>query len=334
MHWSAGTTPASSATPTHTSTDSGANSGTAVTALTGVKATGSDTFLKTINGGSGYLEAYDAQTSGTKQVADGTRIPFITSASHTAASLGSPSTSNAAPDGHKHSYSQTTGVTLTANESEGTGRITYVQAISGGSGSLSSNSESSGGIYYLNSHTAASLGGTTTFVTGYPNFSGGGALYFDDDPHRTEISNYVSMVTYVTPSSLTGTTTFLTGASGTFVTGITAGSLTANALPQVGDIGFFDATGSTSAVTGVNGGSGSFYGSRSTAGSNYAYRRYLQLNHSHTAASASGTTTVPTGSTKYLHYTSASASGTGSVSTSSGSFTFTEGEFTRTFIRK
>lgn len=94
MKFSAGTTPKSGATPNTTSTNSGANSGTAVTALTGVKVTVQPT------------------------------------------------------------------IGLTANTATATGRITYVESISGGSGSLTSDTTSTNGIKYVEAQGTFSAGTT------------------------------------------------------------------------------------------------------------------------------------------------------------------------------
>lgn len=139
-----------------------------------------DTFVKSINGGSGSLTSNDTSTDG---------IAYIASAGHTAASLGTPNTGSAAPGGHKHTYDKATGVTLTANDATATGRITYVQSISGGSAtgsgagsaapnghkhsvtaagtvSLGANTTATDGVKYIEevTHTAATLTGTTTFI--------------------------------------------------------------------------------------------------------------------------------------------------------------------------
>ena len=148
-------------------------------------------YIKSISGGSGSLASYDAASGGTVKTANGTRIPYIhdvthtpasltgdttfvksvsggsgsltsdststngiayiASASHTAASLGDPSTSSAAPSGHTHSYDKVTGVNLTVNSSNVTGSAQYVESISG---------------------TAPSLTGTTTFVKSVSGGSG------------------------------------------------------------------------------------------------------------------------------------------------------------------
>lgn len=115
-------------------TSTGASSNGTATVLKGVKASGSDTFLKTINGGSGSLVAYDAATNGTAKVADGTRIPVVTSVTHTAASL--------------------TGTKTFAT--------TGIKSVS-----LSASTTNTDGPAYISevTHTAASLTGTTSFNT-------------------------------------------------------------------------------------------------------------------------------------------------------------------------
>ncbi len=148
-------------------------------------------------------------------------------------------------------------VTLTANNETATGRITYLQditytaaslgtastgtvTISNGSYSLSGARTTSGSgatarrtlTISLNG-SAPSLGGTKTFVTGYPNFSGG------SESHTTK---YLSASTSATTSTNTivashththsyGSSAALTtgdgsNATATAVSGITSGSLT------------------------------------------------------------------------------------------------------------
>ena len=133
----------------------------------------------TLTQGSGKLEAYDAATSGTKKVSNGTRIPVIT----TITSGGATGTGagTAAPNEHTHNVTvsgttgndsgdgvsvataaHTHGVTLTANTATADGRIQYLQSITTGSGSLTSNDTADGGIVYLSSFTPASLGTAST----------------------------------------------------------------------------------------------------------------------------------------------------------------------------
>lgn len=160
-------------------------SGTA-TVLTGVKASGTDTFIKTINSGSGSLAAYDAATAGNVTVANGNRIPVVTGVTLNGASVSS--TGNAAPHSHTHSVtvSGTTGknsnydntetvltditsgttnvltgvkvtaqptVSLTADAATATGRIKYVESISGGSGSLSAYDAATNGTVKVSNGT-------------------------------------------------------------------------------------------------------------------------------------------------------------------------------------
>ena len=182
MKFSAGTTPKSSATPTHTSTNTGTNSGTAVTALTGVKVTTQPT------------------------------------------------------------------ISLTANGTTATGRIQYVESISS---------------------TAASLTGTKTFVTGYPNFSGG---------------FLTGTKTFVTAAIKSATTT---GARSTAGTGTAARrtltiSTTTASADSTGTVGFTAASLGT-ASTGTVGISG---------GTATQTLKYLSASASGTAVGADGTATV------------------------------------------
>lgn len=231
----------------------GANSGTAVTALTGVKASSTDTFVKNINAGSGSLEFYaDSTTTTAEDKTDG-RIPVVTSISSTKASASG--TAKAGSETHTHNYDKTTGVSLTANTSTATGRITYVESISGGSGSLTTDTTSTNGIKYVESisSTKASASGTAkagseTHTHTYDKATGinlgsnttadGGIAYVESVTHtaatlggtKTFNTNAIKSVTlsasdtstdgpkYVqeisgTKPSLTGTTTFITGYS-------------------------------------------------------------------------------------------------------------------------
>lgn len=134
-------------------------------------------------------------------------------------------------------------VTLTANDATATGRITYVQSISGsapslggtttfvtgygsfsgGSGSLTSNDTSSGGIAYIASHTNASLGTPSTGTVGISgaSYTPAGSVTVTstrttsgsgDTARRvlTITSSFSGTAATITPS-LTGTKTFVTG---------------------------------------------------------------------------------------------------------------------------
>ena len=343
----AATTKYLSAAPSHTSTTSGNNSGTKVVAVTGYpnfsggSLTGTKTFVTGVSGGSGKLEAYDAETSGTKKVANGTRIPFITSASHTAASLGTASTGTVSISGG--SYSGTTRYMKVTTTAAGTGtvgisggsgsleaydaatngtktvsngtRIPFVTSashtaaslgtastgtvgISGGSGTLEAYDAATSGTkvvsdgtripyivgtfnestgvldlttqYLAHSHTAASLTGTKTFVTGYPNFSGGSA---------THTVNYLAHGH--TAASLTGTTTFNTNA-------IKAVTLSESETSTDGPAYTKSISGSAPSL----GGTKTFVTGYPNFDGGSASHTTWYLEHGHTAASSSGSGTV------------------------------------------
>lgn len=227
-------------------------------------------------------------------------------------------------------------VTLTANDATATGRITYVQSISGsapslggtttfvtgygsfsgGSGSLTSNDTSSGGIAYIATHTNASLGtastgtvgisgasytpagsvtvtstrttsgsgttarrtltitssfsgtaatitpsltGTKTFVTGYPNFSGGSSTtkYLHHAHTGASLGTASTGTVSISGGSYSATTKYLSAShSGTTLT-VTKGdytpagsvSLTANTSTATGRITYLESQGS---ITGAS----------------------------------------------------------------------------------
>ena len=331
MHFSAGTTPASGATPGHTSTTSGANSGSAVTVVTGITAgSGSLTSDTTSSGGIEYLEgatltaaSLGTADTGTVTVSGGTTTPttkyLSASFSGTAATItptlsagttkylsaafsGSSATSeansgsavaaytsvttagsvsasrstsgsgtsarrtltishsdptfgttNAAPNAHTHAVTATGSVSLTANDSTATGRITYLQAqgtITGASytpaGSITlteNDSTDTGRITFVKSisSTAASLGGTTTFVTGYSGFDGGSLTPTTKYLHHTHTSASASGTGSAAPNEHTHSYDKTTSVS---LTAGTAPSLTFDTT----------ATGGEYYVTAVSGG--------------------------------------------------------------------------------
>jgi hypothetical protein len=243
MKFSAGTTPKSGATPVHTSTNSGANSGTTVTALTGVKvttqptvsltantatATGRITYVQSISSGSGSLVAYDALTDGTAKTTNGNRIPFITSLStggYTPA--GSVSlTDGTAPSMNFNtgkntdtpyisaltngSYTPTGSVTLSAGTPPNMGNATtkYLSASASGTavGANGTGSAAPSGHTHavtVSGTTGNNSGTAIAAVTGYPNFSGG---------KLTGTQTFVTGYPNFSGGNLTGTTTFNTDA--------------------------------------------------------------------------------------------------------------------------
>jgi hypothetical protein len=114
------------------------SSGTA-TFLKGVKASGTDTFLKGVTAGSGSLTIDDTSTDG---------IAVVTAISSTGASANG--SAKVGSENHTHTYTKPTSV------------------------SLGSNTTATNGIKYIEdvTYTAASLSGTTTFVTGISGGSG------------------------------------------------------------------------------------------------------------------------------------------------------------------
>ena len=176
----------------------------------------------TLSGGSGSLEAYDAETNGAKKVSNGTRIPFVTSISNTPASA-----------------SETTTV-LTGVKTE---TDTFVKTISGGSGSLKSYdadsngtaTTSSGRVPYLHdvSHTPASLTGDTTFIKTQGTFNAG-----------------TTPVSEATPTHTNTATTTNSGTAVTALTGVRASS-TATAVNASYSKGVLTLTPINNVVTGV-----------------------------------------------------------------------------------
>jgi hypothetical protein len=241
-------------------------SGTA-TALTGVKATGNDTFIKTINAGSGSLTS-----DGTKST-DG--IEYVESVTHTAASLTGTKTFNT--DAIKD-------VTLSASTTSTDGP-TYIESISGGSGSLKSYDAASNGTVKTESgrvpyiadvvHNAATLTGDTTFVKAQGTFNAGSFPVLN-------VTNGVLELTAGTLPSL--------GAATTGTVGISGGSI--NKTTYYLDHAHTAASGTTkylkktltSASTGTVG---------ISSGSITPTTKYL--HHTHTGASVGTTNTAITG---------------------------------------
>jgi hypothetical protein len=243
-----GTTGANSGTAVTAVT--GVTSNGTATVLTGVKASSTDTFLKAVSEGSGYLKSYDAETDGTIIVDAGNRIKYVESVTHSGASASG--TANAAPHSHTHTVtvSGTTGnnsgdaitavtgvgadgtataltgvkvtanptISLTANTSTATGRIKYVEAISGGSGSLTTDTTSTNGIKYVES---ISGGSAVSKTTKYMKFSAGTTPKSGATPVHTSTNSGANSGTAVkavtgyasfSGGSLTGTKTFNTDA--------------------------------------------------------------------------------------------------------------------------
>ena len=210
--------------------------------------TGTKTFVtgySSFSGGSGSLESYNAETGGTKTVANGTRIPYVTSVTHTAASLtgtktfvtgyssfsggsGSLTSDTTATNGTK--YVETVGNSVSASYADGVLTFTTVSpttkylhhshtAASLGTASTASVGISGGSVtvtkeYLAHGHTAASLGTASTGTVGIQNGSYSATTKYMKATTTAADSASVSL----TAGSITATTKYLTAtASGTAV---------------------------------------------------------------------------------------------------------------------
>jgi hypothetical protein len=329
--FSAGTTPVSSASFVGTEVTSGANSGTAVNALTGVKASSTDTFVKNINVGSGSLDFYADSTTTTAESKSNGRIPFVASISSTKASASG--TAKAGSETHTHNYDKTTGVSLTANTSTATGRITYVESISGGSGSLTTDTTSTNGIKYVESisSTGASASGTAkagseTHTHTYDKASLSGS----NSSHTVKYMKFSAGTTPKSGATPVHTSNNSGANSGTAVTALTGVKVTAQ--PTIGlTANAATATGRITYVESISGGSGSLTSdTTSTNGIKYveAQGTFSAGTTPPKSASFSGTaaTITPTLTGKIISGTSCLELGiTGASYTPAGSVTLTAG---------
>ncbi len=165
----------------------GASANGTVTVLKGVKASGSDTFLKTINGGSGSLKSYDAATNGNAKTSSG-RVPYLHDVSHTAASLTGTTTFVTAQGAFSAgttpvSSASFTGSAVTSGANSGTAITAVTGVAADGTASAltgvkvsSSKSAAPGGHTHtvtVSGTTEANSGTAVKAVTGYGSFSGG-----------------------------------------------------------------------------------------------------------------------------------------------------------------
>ena len=264
---------------------------------------------------------HNVTVSGTTGANSGTAISAATA-------IGVKSSSSAAPGGHTHNYEKPTGVTLTANSSTATGRITYVQSISSTGASASSTAKvgseththsydktidilltpnletDAGRIQYVESISGSkpTLGGTKTFVTGVS----GGSGSLTSDTTATNGIKYVesisggsgSLVAY--NAATDGAVTVENGNRIPVVTlvGHTAASVksTANAAPHTH-------THTYTKPTGIS------LGSNTTATNGIKYLEDV----SHTAASLTGTKTFNTDAIKSVTLSASDTSTDGPV---------------------
>lgn len=209
-------------------------SGSTTAVLTGVKvttqptitltantstATGRITYVQSISGGSGSLIAYDAATEGTAQNENGARIPYVSSISKTTTSvLTGVKTSGTAKVGSE-THTHTVTVSGTTGNNSGS-PVAAITAINAGSGALTSvTTQGTGDIEYVTgvTHTAATLGGTKTFVTGYNSFSGGSVSTGTTSVVNAEVTS--DGVLKLTPVSVVNSVTHTAASLGTASTG-------------------------------------------------------------------------------------------------------------------
>ncbi len=278
---------------THSVTVSGTtgnNSGNAVAAVTG---------YNSFSGGDGSLTSDTTSANGIKYVeaqgtfAAGTTPPASASFSGKPATSGANSgtavnavtaveittTGSAAPGGHKHNYDKTTGVTLTANNATDTGRIQYVQSISG---------------------TKPSLTGTKTFVTGVDEGSGS----LTSNTTATNGIQYVEAVALAagTPPPASASPTHTSTNSGS------SGAGTSTTIASVSDDGVLILTASVNTATAHTHTYDKATGVTLTAGTapSLSTNTTKYLHHTHTSAKSKGTASVGikdgeySATTKYL----------------------------------
>ena len=207
------------------------------------------------------------------------------------------SSSSAAPGGHTHNYDKTTGVTLTANTSTATGRVKYVESVSG---------------------SKPSLGGTTTFVTGVTEGEGHLESY-DAVTEGTVVTNNGARIKYVdsiTPGSVSGTGKSSAAPSGhthTHTTYSLSGSNSSHSTKYMK----VATTAASKGTVGISGGSGSLTSTDTNTGIKYVQEI------SSTGASASGT--AKAGSETHTHtYAKATGISLGSNTTSTNGVKYLE----------
>lgn len=318
---------------------------------------GTKTFVTSVTTGSGSLTAYDAATGGTEKVANGTRIPVITSlsksgytpagtvsladgtapsmgnattkylsASASGTAVGANGTGSVAPSGHTHS--------VTVSGTTGVNSGTAVKAVTG-----------------YSSFSGGSLGGTKTFNTDAIKAIGGTKNYgFSSSTSNVMYSPTVTdgVLSWSTASAATQDAHTGTAASTGTVT-FTAASLGTASTADVAPAAHTHSYGSSTAALTTSGNSGTAVTALTgvkvtsqptitlTANTSNATGRitYVEAQGSFSAgttpkASASFTGTNSTavvtgGTTYYLNHahTSAKSGGNGTVTISGGDYTAT-----------
>lgn len=301
MKFNAGTTPPSSASPSHTSTNTGNDSGngtsvassshTHTVTVSGTTGNNSGTGISVITGitaGSGSLTSNDTASGG---------IAYIASASHTAASLGTASTGTVTISNGSYSLSGSRGTSGSGT----TARRTLTLSLSG---------------------SAPSLGGTTTFVTGYPNFSGGSASHTTKYLHHTHTSASASGGGTAAPNAHTHSY----GSSTALTTGAPGGTTPTSTVASHSHTHTYDKTTSVSLTAGTapsmnfntNTSTDTPYISAVSGGSAVsATTKYFHPTFSNGSASATTSTAATVASSTHTHNVTANVSVSISASDSS-----------------
>ena len=306
------------------------------------------TYVQSISGGSAV-----SPTTKYMKFNAGTTPPSSASFSGTQATI--TPTLNAGTTKYLEASLSNTGVTSDANSGSVVAAVTGYPNFSGGSGSLTSNDTSSGGIAYIStaSHTAASLGtastgtvtisngsyslsgsratsgsgatarrtltislsgsapslgGTTTFVTGYPNFSGGSASHTTKYLHHTHsgASLGTASTSNVAPNGHTHTTSVPTSIT-----------LTAQSSTATGRIKYLEAQGTITGATYTPAGSVSL---TSGTAPSMNFNTGTSTDTPYISAISGGSAVSAT--TRYMKATT-TAAGTGTVGISGGSISKT-----------
>lgn len=239
---------------THTVTvngDTGVNTGDGVKVVTG---------YSSFSGGSGSLTSASTTSTGAHK--------YVESVTHTAASLGTPSTANAAPNGHTHTVkvsgttAATTATAVSAHKASVTDGVLTFTAVSAAANSHTHGYGSSTALT-----TTANSGSAIAAVTGYGSFSGGSIT--PTTKYLSHTHTAASLGTASTATVAPNAHTHSYGSSTALTTSENSGT-NFNAATGVGP------DGTASAVTGITSGNISFT------------TKYLYHTHGGASVSSSG----------------------------------------------
>lgn len=219
LHFSAGTTPVSSASISLSNADTGANSGTAITALTGVKVSATATPV---------VASYDA-----------TNTTLVLTPTTVATAVAANGTGSCAPSSHKHTYSKAgttvsltrgTAPSLTINDTSTNAISAIITDVTGGS-AVSATTKYAKFSAGTTPKASASFSGTNSDAV----VTGGTTYYLEHNHTAASASGSASAVTGVTSNG-----------TGTGITGLSTSKLATTTV---------DKKGHTHAVTGTTGAS-------------------------------------------------------------------------------